>query len=276
MNLRQKKMIVQDKRNEGDVNMSDVPEDGNFDASYYDANYFAVVDGKKFKRVDGSEGGWGYSNPSGEWHGCGPIVTAWKDIFNPRNMLDVGCGRGQFVAYARRAGIEAYGFDYSQWAIGNKYVNCDASWITCRDATKLPWIYGDKSFDLVTVLDLMEHLYLEGIDNVVNELYRVSRKWIFLQIATIGGGSGSGIHETGYILKRGEKIPIELEGVTVAGHVTVQCKEFWMNKLMKDGGGNERKGWILRDDMVVEFIKRVDPAVIDNWVKNTIMVLEKV
>jgi len=258
--------------------MSVIPD--NFSSEYYNAEYFAVLNGKKFKKADGSDGSWSYANPMGEWLGCKPIVGAWKDIFKPRNMLDVGCGRGTFVWYCRAEGIETYGFDFSSWAIGNKYAGCDPGWITCHDAT-IRWPYGDKSFDLVTVLDLMEHLYLEDIDSVIDEMYRVSNKYVFLQIATMpGGGSGSGVHNVGYILKRGEKVPIELEGCVVAGHVTVCTRNFWidrlMNKIGKDGDIVERKGWKLRDDLVAEFIKRVDPAVIDNWVKNTILVLEKV
>lgn len=265
--------------------MSDIPKDGNFNEQYYDAAYFAIVNGKKFKKADGSEGGWGYSNPSGEWHGIPPIVGVWKEIFNlngtSNKMLDVGCGRGQFTAYARRAGIDAYGFDYSSWAVGNKYIGCDTTWITCHDATE-KWLYEDKSFDLIIVLDVMEHLYNDGdIDKVIDELYRVAGKWVFLQIATVpGGGSGSGIHDGCYVLRKGEIVPIELEGMAVAGHVTVQTKDFWVNKLLKakdkDGLEYDRKKWILRDDMMLEFVKRTPPDVIANWIKNTMIVLEKI
>jgi SAM-dependent methyltransferase len=242
-----------------------------FTSDYYDIDYYASEKGKQYRRQDGSTESWGYKNPSGHWEGCGPIIGAWKSIFNPMNLLDVGCGRGQFVAAARRAGIDAYGFDYSRWAIGNKYINCDASWIGCHDAT-VKWLYGDRSFDLVIVLDLMEHLYNDGdIDKVIDELYRVGRRWIFLQIAGCGEEGFKG-----YILKRGEKIPVELGGMVVAGHVTVQSRQFWIDKLLRYGNGNERKGWKLRDDMVVEFTKRIDPAIIDNWIKNIIIVLERI
>lgn len=265
---------------------SDIPKDGNFTADYYDTSYFVVVNGKKFKMTDGSEGGWSYSNPTGEWLGCGPIVGAWKDLFKldkDSKVLDVGCGRGTFIGYLCELQINAIGFDFSDFAVNNPYSRCNKERIIKMDAT-LPWIYGDKSFDLVIVLDLMEHLYLEDIDKVIDEMYRVARKWVFLQIATVpGGGSGSGIHDIGYMLKRGEKVPIELEGMTVAGHVTVQTKEFWIDRLMnkvgkgeKDGIIEKRKGWKLRDDLVGEFVKKVPADVIDNWIKNTMIILEKV
>jgi SAM-dependent methyltransferase len=238
-----------------------------FDSSYYDSNYFAIKDGKKFNKADGSSGAWSYANPEGEWLGCEPIVKAWKEIFKCGNMLDIGCGRGTFVGYARAIGIKAYGFDFSEWAVTHLYPGCESSWIACRDATK-EWGYPDDYFDLVTVLDLMEHLYTEDIDRVIDQMYRVAKRYVFMQIATVGGGSGSGIHDKGYILKRGEPVPVNLECMAVAGHVTVQDREFWTGKLTRDG-------WVFRDDIVEEFIKKVPGDVLANWVKNTLIVLEK-
>ncbi len=236
-----------------------------FDNKYYDANYFAIKGGKKFKNPGGNDGEWSYANPEGEWEGCEPIVKAWKEVFKCKNLLDVGCGRGTFCAYARAIGIEAVGFDFSEWSCSHLYTHCDGSWVTCKDATK-PWGYPDRSFDLVTVLDLMEHLYEEDIDKVINEMYRVARKYIFMQIATVGCDDSVDIR---YKLKKGQEIPIELEGTAVAGHVTVQDREFWVKKLKRDG-------WVLRDDLVLEFYKRPPINVISNWIKNTVLVLERI
>jgi SAM-dependent methyltransferase len=243
-----------------------------FDSSYYNIDYFVTLNGKKFRK-DGTECGWGYSNIEGEWLGCQPIVKVWKEIFNPINSLDVGCGRGTFVTYERDIGIDAVGFDFSGWAVQNPYKRCKKEWLRNFDAT-LEWPYLDKSFDLVTALDIFEHIYSEDIDKVVKELFRVSGKWVFLQIATIGGGSGSGIHDVGYILKRGEKIPVDLEKNAVAGHVTICDKPFWIEKLGKKMDDNNK--FIFRDDLVQEFIKKTPADVVSNWVKNTLIILERV
>jgi hypothetical protein len=242
-----------------------------FDGTYYDYDYFASGQGKSYKRPDGRVEFWGYKNPDGFWDGCHPIAVAWKQIFSLEKcntdtglckVCDIGCGRGQFVWALRNLGVEAWGFDFSRWAIENKYKNCQDGWIIQWDATK-GWPYGDLSFDLTVVLDFFEHIYLEDLDFVISQMYRVSKKWIFLQIGTTP--------EKGYILKKGESIPVELEVNTVAGHVTVCKKEWWINKLLS---GREDK-WRLRDDMVADFVKRVDHAVIDNWIQNAIIVLER-
>ncbi len=239
-----------------------------FTSGYYDRLYFADLKGKAFKRPNGSIEHWGYRNPKGEFLGAKEIAEAWKTIFHPKNMLDVGAGRGTFIAYARDVDIEAVGFDFSKWAIQHPYSRCKREWLKLHDATK-PWPYSENSFDVVVALDFFEHIYEENVDFVIDEMYRVAKKWVFLQIATVGGGSGSGLHEKGYILKKGEPIPIEREANAVAGHVTVQPEPFWYERL-------EHENWMPRRDIVNWFFSLVDPAIVKNWVLNTIIVLERI
>jgi hypothetical protein len=166
----------------------------------------------------------------------------------------------------RDAGIEAYGFDFSEYAINNPYPRCKREWLKLHDGTKR-WPYDDKSFDLVIMLDAYEHLYLDDIPFVVNEMYRVARKWVFLQIAIVGGGSGYARYEKGYILKKGEPVPLELEGNIVAGHVTVQPASFWYEVF-------DRDNVFFRRDLVEYFKTLVPSKVIKNWLENLICIIE--
>lgn len=248
----------------------------NFDGAYYDSLYFADSRGKEYRRPNGSIDYWGYRNLEGYWDGCYTIAKAWKEIFVLERCdtdtglckaCDIGCGRGPFVWALRKFGIEAWGFDFSQWAIDNKYKGCEDGWIITHDATK-GFPYGNKSFDLVMALDFYEHIYSDDLDFVIGEMYRVSKRWIFLQISTTSNT------EKGYILKKCEVVPIELEVNTVAGHVTVQQKEFWINKL--NGNMNNNNQFKYRDDLVQRFIELVPENVIANWTKNAIIVMERV
>lgn len=256
-----------------------------FDSQYYDQIYFADPKGKEFHRPDGSVDQWGYRNPNGHWDGCIPIAMAWKSIFNLSGCntdsglcksLDVGCGRGQFVTALRDVGVEGWGFDFSKWAIENIYPRCQKGWCIEWDATdKRGFPYGDKAFDFVSALDIFEHLYVEDLDFVIDQIYRVSKRFVFLEIAISGSGGLQGQNGfQGYILKKDEQVSVELEGIAVAGHVTVQNRDFWINKLLIGKDGEERN-WKLRDDLVLEFIRIVPSIIIDNWTKNLIIILEK-
>lgn len=236
-----------------------------FTEDYYDKEYFATKEGKEFTCTNGSKRRWGYKNPDGEFYGSKEILRAWNEMFKPKTMLDVGCGRGTFVAYARDLGIEAYGFDFSKWAVGEgKYFRCQPEWLQCHDASK-PWnLYETNSFDLLVALDFYEHIYETDLELVIAEMYRVTKKWIFLQIATVDG-----VKEKGYILKRGEPIPLDRDARTWAGHVTVETEEWWYERFEYDD-------WIPRRDMVNWFCALVDKPVIRNWLLNTMIVLERV
>lgn len=257
--------------------MSDIPKE--FSQEYYDDKYFADLEGKSFLTPGGvgwKIEHWGYRNPEGEFLGAKEIAKAWKAIFKPVNMLDTGCGRGTFVAYARDEGILAEGFDYSEWAVNNPYPRCKKKWLHNWDATKL-WPTPDRSWDLVVALDFLEHIYAENVEFVISEIFRVSRKWIFLQTAITRLGFAASSFSanlpkqkvSGYSLKKGELVPNNLQGVVVAGHVNVQPEEYWLNKLDDDR-------FLLRRDMAEAFKALVPNEIIANWLKNSIIVLERV
>lgn len=242
-----------------------------FDKDYYDEQYFADPNGKKFKRPDGKVDTFGYRNPQAEWLGCAPIVSAWKIIFNPKKMLDIACGRGTFLTYARDVGIDAIGFDFSDYAVNCPYFRCRKEWIFKHDATNT-YPYQDNIFDFVTVMDFLEHLYLDDIDKVLKEVYRVCDRHAFFLIATIGAGAGVNQeqHERGYIINKGEKVPTELLSMVAAGHVTVCSKEWWEEKLMKF---DKNLNWHIRKDLEEEFRRLVPTDVLATW--KTIIIMEK-
>jgi cyclopropane fatty-acyl-phospholipid synthase-like methyltransferase len=241
-----------------------------FTNEYYDENYFVTPKGKKFRTSPQHLDGWSYANPEGEYLGCKDIAKAWKTIFNPEKMLDFGCGRGTFLTYCRDIGVNAVGFDYSEYAVKNPYVRCKPEWVKQHDATK-PWPYMDNSFDFVTVLDLFEHIYYDDLPKVIHEMYRVANKWIFIQTAVSGGNGGShgGEDKEGYILKKGEQLPIEREKYSVAGHVTLMNEAAWETIL-------DDARWMRRRDMEIWFKTLVPQDAISNWLKNSVIILEKV
>lgn len=248
--------------------MTSIPEK-EFTPDYYNEDYFKTPDGKKYRNADGSLSAWSYRNPTGDNAGCGPIVKAWQTMFQPKTMLDIGAGRGTLLAYAREIGIEAVGFDFSKWAVNEgRFARCKPEWFIEHDATK-PFPYTDRAFDLTVALDLFEHIYMPDLPNVISEMFRVSKKWIFLQIAVAGSGGLQGRDENGYILERGKPVPVEYEGCAAAGHVTLRKESWWYEQF-------EHEDWMPRKDMVNWFISLVPEGIIHNWLLNSMIIMERI
>ena len=224
---------------------------------WYDEEYFVgTKGGKAYVAENGSLKRWSYYNLTGEWAGAEYAVKALKQLFNPKNMLDVGCGRGTFCAHAKGVGIKVVGIDFSEWAINNPHPRAKGL-IQLGDVRDIK--FPDSSFDLVFATDILEHIYEKDLDKVISELQRVSRKWIFYNIATTEGEE--------FVLEKG-KLPLgRWQGTALAGHVNVRSPGYWRKKLSNEN-------WILRDDLVREFRALVPIHVFQNWI--TILITERI
>jgi len=99
------------------------------------------------------------------------------NLCKPTRVLDVGCGLGGHVKAFNELGVEAHGVDCSDYAIKNKlHKNCKF-----RDIA-FDKLAGDGQFDLVTVVDVLEHLDKYEIPLAVKNVCEVASKFIFLSI----------------------------------------------------------------------------------------------
>ena len=90
------------------------------------------------------------------------------------SLLDVSTGRGEVLQLA-----EHVGFSPVQGTEAVSYL-CDGARILQALAHALP--FPDKSFDTVTMFDVMEHLLPEDTEAVCRELVRVARSNILLTV----------------------------------------------------------------------------------------------
>ena len=123
--------------------------------------------------------------------------------YNPKKVLDVGCGIGYFVEFMRKDGIGATGIDNAPdlrhfWGKKPYFIRGVAS--------ALP--FDDGAFDLVFSSDFFEHVPEEQIDDVANEMKRVS-KTVLARVA----------------------YEAKLDKIQARYHVTNKPKDFWIKKL---------------------------------------------
>ena len=73
--------------------------------------------------------------------------------FRPRRVLDAGCAKGFLVEALWERGVEAYGIDISEYAIGEVRQDMRAY---CRQSSLASPIEGQ--FDLITCFEVVEHM----------------------------------------------------------------------------------------------------------------------
>lgn len=141
----------------------------------------------------------------------GKIAQDIVDNFNPKTVLDAGCAMGYLVEALRERGVEAYGFDVSEYAISNAVDGarpyCFVHSITERLPDTVP-----QRFDLVITIEVMEHLFPADGEKAIANLCQYSDTIIFTST------------------------PSDIENMT---HLNVQqaeywCKEFAKNSFFKD------------------------------------------
>ncbi len=234
---------------------------GTFGSEYYDQEYFVGgKGGKKFVDPSGEVRKWSYYNETGDWLGAEPIMKAIKKVLNTDNMLSVGEGRGVFVAYARDAGIDAIGQDFSKWAVDHPYPRAKGL-VTLGDVRDIQ--FPNYVFDLVFCSDIMEHVYADDLPKAISEIQRVSNKWVFYNI----GASMADDTKDDMVLQKNKFPPKNRQVTAVAGHVTVKPESWWREKLT-----NEQ--WKLRDDLVAKFRELVPKEALENW--RCVLITERV
>lgn len=96
-------------------------------------------------------------------------------------LLDVGCGWGELVRRANLDTLKATGIDVSKTAVNRAVL--EGLDCVIASATKIP--FPDKRFGLVTCFDVLEHLTGDDVFTALDEILRVSKKYIALQVATV-------------------------------------------------------------------------------------------
>lgn len=94
--------------------------------------------------------------------------------------LDVGTGRGELVVAAYALGFKSWGVEAAPslaWSGGDR---CK---VIIADAWNLP--FGDGIWDVVTCMDMLEHILEDDVLAVLKELFRVSRHRVLLTASNI-------------------------------------------------------------------------------------------
>lgn len=136
-----------------------------------------------------------FKNPGGKWYeqderysgiNSDPYVSVnrhQKDVLKkvssvlgnkkPKRLLDVGCGSGNFLAFARKYCWEVSGIDFDSNAISSAKEVFQIDDVQQKDIISYAESGGHKKFDLVTFFDVFEHIdnhkdFLSAVHGLLN------------------------------------------------------------------------------------------------------------
>lgn len=174
----------------------------------------------------------------------------WRN-FRFQRTLDVGCAQGYLVEALRELGVEALGCDASRFAVEHAAPGA-LGYVRLGDPSRgLP--AEDGSFDLVTVLETLEHLAPEAVPAALAELRRVCRGLLYATIPSFGpNASGPDGHFEGKVRPERlehyrslgsayggpvprEDLAVDVEGQPIEGHLTIASFEWWTARFAEAG-----------------------------------------
>lgn len=174
----------------------------------------------------------------------------WRN-FRARRTLDVGCATGFLVEALRELGVDAHGCDVSRYAVEHAAPGA-LGYVRLGDlGGGLP--YGEGEFDLVSALEILEHLPPDLVPGALAELRRVCGGIVYATIPSFGrNASGPDGHFEGKV--RPERLAhyeglgagfdgpvpeadlaVDAEGLPVEGHLTIASFDWWTARFAEAG-----------------------------------------
>jgi len=96
-------------------------------------------------------------------------------------ILDIGCGMGTLVDRLTKNGFVVVGLDPSKVAVDFCNTYCEGIY-QIGSVLNLP--FENERFDTTISTDCLEHIAEEDVENAISEIIRVTRRQVYLRIAT--------------------------------------------------------------------------------------------
>jgi SAM-dependent methyltransferase len=116
-------------------------------------------------------------------------------------VLDVGCGAGHFLAYARSAGLRTSGADVVPELVELARQRADEALVA--EADHLPW--PDGTFDLVTAVNALQ--FADDTDAALAEMVRVTKPGGYVAVANWAEAERNDLDAIERALNDGESAP---------------------------------------------------------------------
>ncbi len=123
----------------------------------------------------------------------------------PQDIIDVGCGLGEYIEAFQKAGVKGHGVELATEAFKKCVAKgLDVASVDLTNAKELPW-----QADVVYTIEVAEHLPASGAKNFVRLLTKAARKHVVMTAARPGQPG--------------------------LNHINCQPKSYWIGMLAEEG-----------------------------------------
>lgn len=116
-------------------------------------------------------------------------LRRYLDIKDGERVLDVGCARGFYVHALRLLGVDAFGYDISEWAIQNCHPEVSRFVSNYLDGVKVGGF-----FDVVYSKDCFEHIPPLELSALLGRLLPSTRRMLFVIVPLASSDGGAYVH----------------------------------------------------------------------------------
>jgi SAM-dependent methyltransferase len=92
---------------------------------------------------------------------------------NPGKALDLGCGTGQYLSLLNKYCREVYGVDVSDHALSIAGEKHPQHRLIKGDINHLQKLFVEGHFDIVTILNVLYHQWIESEQNILRQVYSI-------------------------------------------------------------------------------------------------------
>jgi SAM-dependent methyltransferase len=233
--------------------------------THYTDEYYGGGAGLLYTRPDGTKDI--YHGTAHDWDGFRPAAQFLRALLPAtyERLADLGCGSGAFVSNCMASGFNAWGLDISEAAVARAQPNVRGR-LAVRDITE--GAPPAEPFDVVTALDVWEHIFAPDIDALMKGVYGL----------LADGGIGFFIictraaAEQDWTIKRGAVFEKSQSWLLASGHVTIRKWGWWRNRF-------EEAGFHVRSDLAHMFqvLRDEEPGLreAESWRPKNLVVVQK-
>lgn len=175
------------------------------------------------------------------------VAELSSELLGSGRALDVGCAKGFQVLALKEMGLDAWGVDISEYAVRTAPPEISGKLKVggCREMD-----FPDAYFDLVLAMEVLEHIPPTDIVEVVEELRRLSSRWVWATIPSYGpnrfgpdGVVGGKILERYVHLYREDAVDFadfrhltrDINALPIHGHLITATFDWWTSVFTQHG-----------------------------------------